>query len=280
MAMENYSKYSCSHMLKYIEERSRELGRDNHIDYFLSMQNVNSIEELMEIYNNLFKFLAILFFGTNKVPKKWYVPEISNCYNRTLYIEELNTYSNECILKWFRRQKSPTDKQALICISNLRNSNNTFGIENEIIKATKNKTDIDFNRLIGSRNNQYELRKKLEGACDYRKIHESEYLKLTRYLAAHGRILDAAEIYFAEDEGIKYESVTEDYIRELKDEFIQKKKLNVKRGIERSEEKRNHNMMSAMSIIDNLAAPFFSLLLAIPFGLFGGIFSSMKKGKY
>ena len=272
--MVDYSKYSCCNMLQYMENRSRQLGRDNHIDYILSMENAESIEELMKIYNNIYKFLAILFFGTKKVPKNWYKPEVWG-YNRTYLIEELNTYLNECILKWYQRQDSPTELQAILCIANLRYSDNTYWVAKEILDNPNPKAEKEISRLIGKRNTQYIFRKKLEKYYDYGVKYEREYLKLTRYLAAHGRIMDVAEIYFGKEYGIKYGNLIEDYQKDLEEEKRQEEDR-VKRE---KEFKKQQDISSALKVFDTIGGGLFSFLLSLPFGFFGGIFSSIKKGK-
>lgn len=66
--MTDYRKYSCNRMLQYIEKRSAELEVNNHIDYILSMENENSIEDIIKIYNHAYQFLAILFLELKKYP--------------------------------------------------------------------------------------------------------------------------------------------------------------------------------------------------------------------
>ena len=271
--MADYSKYSCCNMLQYIENRSRQLERDNHIDYILSMENAESIEGLIKIYNNIYKFLAILFYGTKKVPKNWYKPETWG-YNRKYLIEELNTYLNECILKWYQRQEFPTEQQAILCIANLRQCENTYWIAEDIY-ISKFKANEDISRLIGKRNTLYNIRKKLEKSYAYGARDEREYLKLTRYLAAHGRIMDVAEIYFGKEYGIEYGNLIEDYQKDLEEEKRQEEDR-VKRE---KEFKKQQDINSALKVFDTIGGGLFSFLLSLPFGFFGGIFSSMRKGK-
>ena len=73
--MTDYSKYPYSRMLQYIEKEVLNWERKNHIDYILSMENAETMEKLIDIYNHVFQYLAILFFGTKKVPRDWYIVE-------------------------------------------------------------------------------------------------------------------------------------------------------------------------------------------------------------
>ncbi len=272
--MVDYSKYSCSRMLQYIEERSRQLGKDNHIDYILSMEKAESIEELINKYDHTYQFLAILIFGTKEVPRYWYKPEMWGCDNIYL-VDELDNYFNECILKWFQKQESPTDLQALNCISNLRHSDNAHSIEERIESVSTPKADKGLPFLKYVRNRQYNVRKKLEGYCKDQEFFKKEYMRLTRYLAAHGRILDVVDIYFGREYGLRYENLIEDYKKDLAEE---REREEERKKLEK-EEKIRQAMASSTETIDKVGGFLGSFLLSIPFGFLGAVFSNIRKGK-
>jgi len=146
--MTDYSQYPYGRMLSYIERRCKELGDDkNYIEYILSMEHAESIERLIKMYGSCYKVLAYLFFGSKKLPHGWYITETWG-YNNGWLIDELNYCLNENILKWYKRQESPSNAQTLSALSNLHESKNIVTVQNEILKISTPQADNGVNTLF------------------------------------------------------------------------------------------------------------------------------------
>ena len=211
--MTDYSKYPYSRMLQYIEKRSLELGRKNHIDYILSMEKAETMEKLIDIYNHAFQYLAILFFGTRKVPHGWYIVETWG-YKNDYLLEELNWCLNENILRWFKRQESPSNELTLSALSNLHKSKNIVIVQNEILKISTPQADYGVKTLFYIRDKQYDMRRP---NSNYR-YNKHDYLYCSGYLAAHGHIFDIIENTCGKNLGISYDNVAIDYKKEVERE--------------------------------------------------------------
>lgn len=249
--MTDYRKYSCNRMLQYIEKRSAELEVNNHIDYILSMENENSIEDIIKIYNHAYQFLAILFFGTKKVPIGWYKPETWG-YRNTYLVEDLNHYFNESIWSWYKRQEEATDEKALKCICNLRYSSNKEKIQYKILKNSNPQADKGIKYLIYLRDRQYNLRKQLESYCKNRTTLKSEYISCSKYLAAHDRVFDVVEIAFGKEIGITYDN----YVELYKEQVAQEEKRMEEKRKRLKDEKREQ-------IISHIGAGVILLIIVI-----------------
>ena len=228
--MTDYSQYPYGRMLQYIEKRCIELGWNNRIDYVFSMEKAESMEKLIDKYNHVFQYLAILFFGTRKVPRGWYEPK-SWGYKKEYLLEELNYYLNENILKWYKRLENPTNKQALSAISNLREAKNTVAVERELLSLSTPNAYNGVDTLIKNREKLYELREKLGGYSN-QSLVKSEYLSRSQYLAAHEYIFDIIEISLGKDYDISYDNLipqfkkyVETREKELEEERLKAKKI-------------------------------------------------------
>ena len=132
--MSDYSQHPYRDLLEFIDNGCKQLGEERDFaQILLSMEQAESIEQLIKIYNNIYKLLAAAFFGTRKLPHGWYKPETWG-YSNEYLIEELNYCLNDNILKWFNSQNSKTKELCLKCISNLRESKNTSAIEGILFK--------------------------------------------------------------------------------------------------------------------------------------------------
>ena len=227
--MTDYSKYPYSRMLQYIEKRCIELGWSNRIDYVLSMENAETMEKLIDIYNHVFQYLAILFFGTKKVPHGWYIVETWG-YNNEYLLEELNYYLNENILKWYKRLENPTNKQALSAISNLRKAKNTVVVERELLSLSKPYAYNGVKTLIRNREKLYELREKLGGYSNHSLV-KSEFLSRSQYLAAHEYIFDVIESALGKDYDISYDNLIPQFIKyvEAREKRLEEERIKIKK---------------------------------------------------
>ena len=264
--MADYSQYTYYRMLEYIESMSSQQKVDNHIDYILSMRSATSIEQIIKTYNNTYQFLARLSYGKKNVPRDWYKPENWG-ESKEYLVEELNELFNESLLNWFNRQEKKTKENALICISNLRNGNNTEDIQNKILSIKKPKPDKGLDNLIKIRNQQYSVRKEIEKRPFNHYLIMNNFRSCSRYLAAHKHIFDIAEIAFGKQNGIKFDNMIEEYKKEIEDE---------KRGNERKVKSEINSLMNSntMNAICDVALQF---LLSLPFAFFGGIIGNMGK---
>ena len=227
--MADYCIYPYGRMLQYIEKRCIELGWSNRIDYVLSMEKAETMEKLIDIYNHVFQYLAILFFGTKKVPHGWYIVETWG-YNNEYLLEELNYYLNENILKWYKRLENPTNKQALSAISNLRKAKNTVVVERELLSLSKPYAYNGVKTLIRNREKLYELRKKLGGYSNHSLV-KSEFLSRSQYLAAHEYIFDVIESALGKDYDISYDNLIPQFIKYVKarEKRLEEERIKIKK---------------------------------------------------
>lgn len=227
--MKDYSQYSYRRMLQYIEKRCIELGWSNRIDYVLSMENAETMEKLIDIYNHVFQYLAILFFGTKKVPHGWYIVKTWG-YNNEYLLEELNYYLNENILKWYKRLENPTNKQALSAISNLRKAKNIVVVERELLSLSKPYAYNGVKTLIRNREKLYELREKLGGYSNHSLV-KSEFLSRSQYLAAHEYIFDVIESALGKDYDISYDNLIPQFIKyvEAREKRLEEERIKIKK---------------------------------------------------
>ena len=227
-------------MLQYIEKRCIELGWSNHIDYILSMEKAETMEKLIDIYNHAFQYLAILFFGTKKVPRDWYIVETWG-YKNDYLLEELNWCLNENILRWFKRQKSPSNELTLSALSNLHKSKNIVIVQNEILKISTPQADYGVKTLFYIRDKQYDMRRP---NSNYR-YNKHDYLYCSGYLAAHGHIFDIIENTCGKNLGISYDNVAIDYKKEVEREEKRKEEKEKKKR----DKKRNEFLIKVLSFL-------------------------------
>lgn len=315
----DYIQNPYKYLFEYIENGCQKIGeKRDFVKYLHSMEQSDSMEQLMSIYNNIFKLLAVIFFGTNKMPSKWYQPKTWG-HNKGYLVEELNCFLNENILKWFQRQENKTYKQFTLCLSNLRDSDNTVRIKDQLLQYSGYASSLS--QIVKK---HFSIRQKIElGNLDviqneYKKL----YIKISKNLAGHGRIFDVAEVAFGEEYGISYDGLAEEYKKDIEEE---EKREEEKLLMEKKEKKKDiikyisflvcflfiflslciSNLNIALIIgaffvafylllymmqhmdsrqfanmnkgINTVGDFMLSGLFALPFGFFGGIFSSMKK---
>ncbi len=275
--MTDYSQYPYRRMLHYIEKRSKELGKSrDYVQYVLSMEQAESMEKLIDIYNHVFQLLAILFFETRKVPSGWYNPETWG-YNNEYLLEELNCCLNENILRWFKRFDAPTNEQSLSALSNLRSSKNVRSIQKEILKVSTPEADKGVSTLLYNRERLDEMR----NVRKYFSYNKYDYLYCSGYLAAHGHIFDIIEISFAKDHNISYDKLAEDYKKDYEREKRRQKEIEDK---EKSEAKKlQYYKIGGIILMIPIMLLFIFVIgkigiigLIILIGLPGALFSYLK----
>ena len=259
--MVDYSKFPYSGLLKYIDEGCKRIGeKRDFVQYAISMDEVESIEEMINRYNNLYKLLAVIFFGTNRLPNRWYVPETWG-YNNEYLVDELNLCFNEKIWRWFNKQDSPTSELCKKCIANLRDGENYISMKNLFLKSYAD-NDADIIQLIATQHRHYKLIKKLELDS---KLPKGQYIQSCKVLAWHGRVFDIVEKSLGKTIDVTYDDMAELYQKEL--ELEAKRKKEIERNAKKEEEKR----LKQSIIIGVLTIPIGLLFMIIidEIGIFG-----------
>lgn len=150
--MDKYSTYCCSNLLNYFDSLyENDTDCTSYADFLLSMQSESKIEDLIKNYDKcLWKFIVNYEAGGKEefVSDTWYdfnaLPD-----DTKKYWSELNCFLNENIERLFFSQEY-SDKFALECITNLRESPNYRTIRNGIFaKSSENVTSLK-DKIISS----------------------------------------------------------------------------------------------------------------------------------
>lgn len=247
--MSDYSQHPYRDLLEFIDNGCKQLGEERDFaQILLSMEKAESIEQLIKIYNNIFKLLAAAFFGTRKLPHDWHRPELWGYRHGKLAVD-LNDYLNINILKWYNSQQEPSYEQCMCCLANLHESHNVDTIGEELYKKITPNVENEDNEILYVRSRHYALRKELEKYCTNRTVKKGEYISCSKYLAAHGRIFDVSEITFGKYQHITYENFVDDYKKEL-----------VIRNKQRAEETKNFRVEKGKAFLTNVGF----ILITIP----------------
>lgn len=235
MIMGDYSHYSYCRLLEHLEEKGKQYSdRRNYAEYLLSMNEADSIDSLIKIYNNVFKLLAILFYGTDKLPSNWYVVETWG-YNRAYLLEELNDCYNQNLLVLYKRIEAPTLEQFYTFIANLKKSDNYSDIEEQIIKCSNLDINKESSKIASIRRSIQCLSKRTNSAfvCDDDLRKQS--ISAFTFLGSNQRIFDVREFYYAKRSNIDYISIIAKYKEEeearIEQENLRKKNLKKERII-------------------------------------------------
>lgn len=274
--MEDYSNHSYGKLLTYIEEGCQRLNeKRDYVSYLLSMERVDSIEELIKIYNNIFKLLAYIFYGTLDFPYYWYYPETWGRYNYLL-VNDLNCYLNENILKWYERQEKVTVEQCQQCLSNLRGGENVQAIEMEIVDCFSTNEEKELVSLSNIINRHFSLLKDVATKTKNRQGLIHNYILCSKELAAYGRIFDIVETSFGEDFDISYDGLAEQYKKECELAEQRKKEINKKR---RNKTAFLDALFMPNPILDKAGGAIFSFLLSLPLAFIGAVLPFGKGGR-
>lgn len=220
--MQEYSNYYFKDLLEAIEEGCQKIGeKRDFVRYLLSMENAESIEKLVEIYDNIYSLLAVFTYGWKSAPKDWYKPE-SGGYYKPHQIELLNRYFNDNILSLFKQHPCPTKEQVVPYIANLRVCINSSIIQQKILEKGFVDKEKLLSKLGNTRELQYTIRKDIEKIykqdAQYPRLIQ-KYRSLSTMLAYYGRVFDVAEIAFAKEHEIDYDAMKEKY-----EEYLENKK--------------------------------------------------------
>jgi hypothetical protein len=221
--MVDYSNHPYVKLLTHIEKGCQRLKEErDFIGYLLLMEHAASIEILIKIYNNIFKLLAQISYGTLDFPNYWYLSENWG-HNNHILVDDLNCFLNENILKWYNRQEIPTEQQSILCLSNLRESENAEDIQNKILERYSiyhSKEDEKISPLFQMIKMHYYQMKQI--ATNSKFGFTQGYITNSKILAGYGRIFDVAEIFFGNDYNISYEGLAEQYKKDI--ELVNNKK--------------------------------------------------------
>ena len=260
--MVDYSNHSYKSLLQFIDDGCKQIGEDrDYVSYLLSMEDAESIEELIKIYNNVFKLLVNIHFGVGNAPKKWDMIETGGKEYRYRVIQ-LNTYLNENILKWYQRQGVFTHEQASLCLSNLRKSESTY-VENAIVCSLSKDEQKNIANLISIAEYQDQMRTLVNTSYSDLDKHISAYKNYSKILAGHGRVFDAAELQFGKRLCIDYEVLAQQYKEEVE---LKIKREKEEKAREKEEKKK---MIIYLAIKAILLIPIVGVGIYL-FNLIGG----------
>lgn len=275
MIMKDKSLFSYSKLLEAVEIASQQYEIEGEfVQRLLSMEDATSINYMIKTYNNIIKILSISNFESKTVPMLWYQIDCWKNMYQNLY-HDLNQYFNECILSWFKNQDKPTDVQYKTAISNIRYSANAETIQSDISKIYHDNEDNHiyyFSILKQQHYFQNNINQKGKLNMNYSN-YITDYIFYSNRLAVDGHIFDIVENEFAKQHDINYEQQLAQYKEALKRKEILKKEEQKKKERELSLK----YVEGFSKVINPICEVIFSWLLALPFGLLGGIFSSMNK---
>ena len=246
------SQYPHKRLLQYIKEECEQRNeRRDYLQYLLSMEDADSIEKMISIYNDFILFFADIQPEKRNVSPKWYM-YLGWLRQKRNIISDLDAFLNDCILKWVSRQEECTYDQYIHSLTNLREGINATKIENEILQKSGITKNRDIIILIGKRAEQNQLRLKIESGSKNQELI-GRYEELSYYIAGHGRLFDIAEIELGRDNGIFLNDLGEIYKKNLAKE----KELIAAREKEMKNEKRQ-----------TVAIAILVILFAIPISIF------------
>lgn len=256
--MTDYSQHPYKNLLDHIESGCQQINESrDFVEYLLSMEQAESIDELTKILNNVIKLLAVIFYGRKILPNDWY---LYDCWGRVPanHVRELFNFYNDNILLWYKRQENPTIEQCTSCIVNLRHSSNTTIIQDEILElAGDNKAEnIDFK--INVRDGHYETRIKIDKAGLYSHNYLKIYKSRSMILGNCGHIFDSIEIAFGKKYDLNYDNLIADF-------------KNIVEQEQKEEEERLKKERSALIVGLIIGIPTFLVALYIIFLIFDAI---------
>ena len=205
-SIENIAGYSnCSYkrLLDFFKlEDKYDSEGISHANILLSMEDVYSLIEMMNIYNRIFKKIAYYIFCRN-LPNYWF---LSNSWSTKKYLlYELNQCLNHNILRRFKAIESPTENDFKSSLVNFRESNDMFSIQKELINHFNSIKGDEVESIISIRNHLFALRNKIgkiETLNNY--DYYTDYSDTMSKLLYFGYIKTIEEEIFEEKSGIKY----------------------------------------------------------------------------
>lgn len=218
--MADYRNYSFCRLLDFLKlEAKYDKDEVDYVEYLLSMNNAPSIDEMITIYNKVFKKISYYVF-CHSIPNNWFITD--SWGNKTYLAYELNKCLNENIFRLYKSLESPTKEDCISCIVNLRECENKTKIQNNIF-LHKQFEDIHGIDIIDLREKSYYIRRKI------RKLlfpSNEEYLELRDdYVEIMDEINSLGFQYTIEDR--KFEEIRGIDVKKL---------VNIKREVERKKE--------------------------------------------
>ncbi|MBR3455094.1 MAG: zinc ribbon domain-containing protein [Bacteroidaceae bacterium] len=185
------------------------------IQDILSMRRAESIETLIQKFNDVFELLAYDFYNGRDFPPNWYQHEYwGNLF--TNHVEDLYQCLNENIVRWFEKQEKPTIEQCTSCIVNLRECSNKKGMQNSILSVAGENVASDIDHLIRLRERYHYMRLGFYQKTRMNSQFDSDsfrkkYIDLSNTMAASGHVFDVIEKAFAKEYAIDYAALHDSY---------------------------------------------------------------------
>ena len=170
--MQDYSNYSYSRLLTFLEEQYLRCSDNiNYAQYLLTMKDATSIASVIKIYDVVFEKLPSYERNDGEI-----------CL-------ELNQCLNENILRLYNATSDPTDFFALSCIVNLRECENVEQITDEISSSQGNDISDFINEITSAKIKLLKIKSEIEnfsiGTNGYKK-YENEYFSTLDILQNKG----------------------------------------------------------------------------------------------
>lgn len=278
--MIDYSQHPYKRLLEFIDTGCQKINEErDFVSHLLSMEQANSIEELVRILNVTFKVLAVIHFGSIKLPSNWY-KYLSWENEDKYYVKDLFSFFNKKLLKWYvNLERYPSLDQRAFCIANLRDEYNQY----EIVQAIMGVRGFDFPysiiELNRERNSFFSLINDLEGyTTNNYKYNEvwAKYKTATKVLAGNGRIFDIID-----EENLKKHAIDAEKLRlKYKQELEERRRQEKERRKQEIKRKRIKNSISTIKLIDNVGKGIGLVLGNLFLGFIGALFSGLRKGKF
>ena len=267
--MPDNSQYPYTRLLPFIKDGCKQIGEErDFVTYLLSMDQAESIEELVRILNVTFKVLSVIHFGNRKVPSYWYTYSMWGISESDV-VRDLFNFFNENILIWYQKQEqNPSMELRALCIANLRNSSNQYKIAEEIIRVKLEENAALISVINREKNNFFSLYSELDSyITNNYKYNEvwAKYKTATKVLAGNGRIFDIIE-----EEILKKHAIDAEKLRiEYKQELEERKRQEEERRKEEEEKKKKEKNNMIITILIILPILFLLMFLFSKIGLLG-----------
>ena len=121
-------------LITYVSSIEDDLKNSNYAYMITSMKSDNNVDDLVDKYNRILEKILELYYDNEKIPDNWV--DLWN-KNKPSMWEDLKAYLNEQIKRVFD-ESAYSDKIALECMSNLRESNN-YAIIRQYIASKSSK---------------------------------------------------------------------------------------------------------------------------------------------
>ena len=225
--MADYSNFSYKRLLEFfeVEDRYDKNGGDS-AEYLLSMSNASSIDDMIVIYNNVFKKIAYYVYCRQSLPVTWFMTE--SWGSKAYLSSELNKCLNENIERWYKNHSNPTKEDCIACIVNLRDSNNIYHIQNEITQYHHLDGLHGLEEILGYRGSLFSVINKIRNltpsTLDDYLLLKDQYVDLMDHLLSYGYKKSIKEDKFEELRGIDINKE----IKKKKEKKIEVKTLEAK----------------------------------------------------